>query len=82
MTDAPHAPKIHDLGGGLHYVEGKVGFYGFDIVTRMSLVELSSGGVLAISPLPLDAALERAIAQIGPVRFVLSPNKIHNAPSS
>lgn len=69
---------LHDLGDGLFYAEGSVRFYGIRIMTRMEVVVLPDGGLAVVSPLLPDDALFAALDAIGPVRHILSPNKIHN----
>lgn len=66
------------LGQGLFYAEAGISFLGTRLQTRMTVVALPSGGVAVISPLHWTEDLGRALTRIGPVRHVLSPNKIHN----
>lgn len=47
--------------------------------TRMTLVRLSNGDVWCHSPTDLTADLQRQIDQIGSVKHLISPNKIHYA---
>lgn len=69
---------LKSLGGGLHYAEAEVTFYGVNIQTRMSVVELPGGGLLVISPLILTDVLRQSLDALGPVMHLASPNKIHN----
>jgi len=47
--------------------------------TRMTVVKLSTGEVWLHSPIAYVASLARAISQIGPIRHIVSPNKLHYA---
>jgi len=51
---------------------------GLAIGTRMTIVRLSDGGLFLHSPVPLDAPLRRELSELGPVRFVVAPNKLHH----
>jgi hypothetical protein len=45
---------------------------------RMSVVRLSTGGLLLYSPVPIDDALAADLARIGPVEHVVAPNRWHH----
>ena len=63
----------------LYIADGpSVPFYGFPYPTRMVVVRLSNGNVWVWSPIKLTAELASAVEAIGPVRYILSPNKIHH----
>src|SRR5690242_13699475 len=47
--------------------------------TRMTVVRLATGDVWLHSPIAYDPALARTVSAIGPVRHLVSPNKIHYA---
>ena len=47
--------------------------------TRMTVVRLAGGGLWCHSPVAPDAALFAAIDALGPVRHLVSPNKLHYA---
>jgi hypothetical protein len=53
-------------------------FYGIPFGTRMTVVRLRSGALWLHSPIRIDAGLERALRELGEVRFVVSPNKLHH----
>jgi hypothetical protein len=56
------------------YVVGSIPF-----PTRMTVVRLPDGGLWCHSPVALDDALQARIDALGPVRHLVSPNKIHYA---
>jgi hypothetical protein len=49
-----------------------------DVGTRMSVMRLRDGGLLLHSPVALDPPLREAVDRIGPVRFVVGPNRMHH----
>lgn len=69
---------LRELASGLWVCEAFIRFYGFRIEARMAVVRLSDGRLLVYSPLPLRSFERAALDRIGPVAFVLAPNKIHN----
>lgn len=44
----------------------------------MAVVRLANGGLWIWSPISLTPELERAVDEMGPVRHIVSPNKIHH----
>lgn len=69
---------LTDHGAGLWSVGGLVHFLGVGLQSRMELVRLPDGGLLAISPLPLTPALKAEIDAVGSVRHIASPVKLHS----
>jgi len=55
-----------------------VSFFGFPYPTRMTLVRLSDGGLWLCSPTALSTGLADAVGELGPVRHLVSPNKLHH----
>ena len=75
MTDTP----LHEFGPNLWTAEGPVlSFFGFAYPTRMALIRLSNGGLFVWSPIALAPALKQAVDAMGPVRFLVSPNRLHH----
>lgn len=70
---------LQSFGPRLHIAEGPtVSFFGFPYPTRSAIIELESGGCWVWSPVALDDALAEAVEAMGPVRHLVSPNKIHH----
>ena len=70
---------LEEFGTSLYLADGpSVPFLGFPYPTRMALARLSDGSVWVWSPIALTPELERAVDAIGPVRHIVSPNKIHH----
>ena len=63
----------------LYVAEGPtVSFLGFPYPTRMVVARLTDGSVWVWSPVALNRDLETAVDATGPVRHIVSPNKIHH----
>ncbi len=70
---------LEEFGPSLYLADGPtVSFYGFPYPTRMAIARLADGSAWVWSPIALTAELERAVDAIGPVRQIVSPNKIHH----
>lgn len=69
---------LQPLGSNLWFLDGSiVSFNGFDYPTRMVVVRLADGGLWLWSPVEKTPAIEKAIRALGPVRHIVSPNKLH-----
>jgi len=70
---------LEEFGPSLYVANGPtVSFYGFPYPTRMAVVRLSDGTMWVWSPVALSDELFNSVAAVGPVRHIVSPNKIHN----
>lgn len=70
---------LEEFGPSLYVADGPtVSFLGFPYPTRMALARLPDGATWVWSPIALSPTLERAVDSIGPVRHIVSPNKIHH----
>lgn len=48
------------------------------MVTCMTVVRLASGGLWLHSPVPLNAELKASLDAIGPVEYIVAPNRMHH----
>ena len=55
-----------------------VSFLGFPYPTRMAVVRLASGDLWVWSPVALTDSVREEVAALGPVRQLVTPNKIHH----
>lgn len=70
---------LREFGPSLYVTDGPtVSFYGFPYPTRMAVARLSDGKVWVWSPVALSDELIESVEAIGPVRYIVSPNKIHH----
>ncbi len=71
-------PMLETVDDNIWIAEGDcVSFYGFPYPTRSVIVRLGDGGLWVWSPIKLTGALKAAVQDLGPVRHLVSPNKIH-----
>jgi len=70
---------LEEIGPSLYVADGPtVSFYGFPYPTRMAVVRLSDGSAWVWSPVALSDELQNSVNAVGPVRHIVSPNKIHH----
>jgi len=70
---------LEPFGPSLYVANGPVvSFFGFPYPTRMAVACLSDGSVWAWSPIALTRALADEVQSLGPVRYIVSPNKLHH----
>ncbi|GAB6040276.1 DUF4336 domain-containing protein [Endothiovibrio diazotrophicus] len=70
---------LQPAGEGIWTYEGEtVSFYGFPFPTRMTVVRLADGGLWIHSPERIGDGLREALAGLGEVRHLVSPNKLHH----
>ncbi|MGI9342447.1 MAG: DUF4336 domain-containing protein [Gammaproteobacteria bacterium] len=70
---------LTEFGPSLYVADGPiVSFFGFPYPTRMAVARLSDGSAWVWSPIELTEELAAAVENIGPVRHIVSPNKIHH----
>jgi hypothetical protein len=55
-----------------------VSFVGLPYPTRMTVIRLADGGLFVHSPIELTDSLRAEIDALGPVRHLVSPNKLHH----
>jgi len=75
---------LNPLGDDLWVVDGpivRMSYFGGSIpfLTRMVVVRLGSGEMFLWSPIELNEGLRSQIDALGPVRHLVSPNKLHYA---
>lgn len=69
---------LEEFGPFIYMADGPtVSFAGFPYPTRMAVVRLSDGNVWVWSPIALTEQLADQVQAIGPVRYLVSPNKLH-----
>ncbi|THD38212.1 MAG: DUF4336 domain-containing protein [Sphingomonas sp.] len=69
---------LQPLGQDLWFADGGiVSFKGFDYPTRMVVVRLAGGALWLWSPIEKTAAIEQKIRALGPVGYIVSPNRLH-----
>jgi len=69
---------LRRLDDDLWVVDRPLGIFGVHVGARMTVIRLGNGDVLLHSPVTPDAELIEALAEVGPVRHLLAPNKVHH----
>ena len=70
---------IEHVDTDLWTADGKcVSFYGFPYPTRSAIVRLRNGDLWVWSPIELTPDLQQSVDALGPVRHLISPNKLHH----
>ncbi len=70
---------LEEFAPSLYLADGPtVPFLGIPYPTRMAVARLADGGLWIWSPIALDSSLAQAVDRLGPVRWIVSPNKIHH----
>jgi hypothetical protein len=70
---------LEPLGQDLWFADGGIiSFNGFDYPTRMAVVRLADSGLWLWSPVEMTVEIECAVRALGPVRHLVSPNKLHH----
>jgi len=70
---------LEPFGPSLYLANGPtVPFLGIPYPTRMAVVRLDDGSAWIWSPIQLSPELAAEVEAIGPVRHIVSPNKIHH----
>jgi hypothetical protein len=68
--------QVHDA---LWVADGEiVSFFGLSYPTRSVIARLKNGELWVWSPVKLTAALRTEVGRLGPVRHLVSPNKLHH----
>lgn len=53
-------------------------WFGAQMGSRMTVIRLPEGSLFIHSPVTLDPALRAVVDALGPVRFVIAPNRLHH----
>lgn len=70
---------LSPFGRNLFFADGPVvSFHGFPYPTRMAVARLTSGKTWVWSPIALTDDLAEAVQSVGPVGYIVSPNKLHH----
>ena len=76
-TAAP-AQALDPLAENVWAVKRRLRFLGAEVGTRMTVVRLNAGGLWLHSPVPLSNELAKQLADLGPIRHLVAPNRMHH----
>jgi hypothetical protein len=69
---------LRQWSDGIWIAEAPLRFYGISFGTRMTVVRLGDGSLLLHSPIHLFSSLQSELDLLGPVKHIVSPNKLHH----
>ena len=69
---------MHPVTQGVWTVPSDLRFAGLRLNTRMTICQVSEGGLVVISPIPLRSELKRDLRDLGEVRAIVAPNLLHH----
>jgi hypothetical protein len=69
---------LRKLDENLWVSEQPLKFMGLAVGARMTVIKLADGGLWVHSPLRLTPERRQAVEALGPVRFLVAPNKYHH----
>jgi hypothetical protein len=70
--------ELREWSEGVWIAAAPLRFYGIPFGTRMTAIRLGDGSLWLHSPIPLPPTLRAALQAHGPVRHLVSPNKLHH----
>eukprot|EP00752_Nemacystus_decipiens_P003871 g3561.t1 len=73
----PSGQDLVQVSDGVWAAERPFVWNSIDVGGRMAVVKLSDGSLWVHSPVDLDGPLRRALAELGPVAHIISPNYEH-----
>jgi hypothetical protein len=69
---------LRKLDENLWVAEQPLVFMGLKVGSRMTVIRLADGGLWVHSPLRLTPQAREAVDALGPVRFLVAPNRFHH----
>jgi hypothetical protein len=69
---------LDQLEHNLWTVRGPQRFLGAEVGTRMTVIRLDDGGLWLHSPVRIDPSIRADLDALGPVRFIVAPNRFHH----
>lgn len=69
---------LAQLAPNLWHVTHDFSSLGMALSSRMTVVRCADGGLWLHSPVPITPALKQALDQLGPVRWIVAPNRSHH----
>jgi hypothetical protein len=71
-------PMLRQVDQDLWMMQHPLRFLGAEVGTRMTVLRLKDGSLLIHSPVSLDLTTQAELDRLGPVRFVVAPNRYHH----
>ena len=77
MTAYRGPRKLRALGPDIWVVDQAQRYFGLEVGCRMTVVRLADGALWVHSAITLDDELRSQLDALGPVRYVVAPNRVH-----
>ena len=61
----------------LWVAEQPLKFLGLEVGTKMTVIKLSNGSLVVISPIEIDSEIQQQLDSMGTVRYIIAPNLFH-----
>ncbi|MEL6439729.1 MAG: DUF4336 domain-containing protein [Cyanobacteria bacterium J06621_8] len=68
---------LREIDRHLWVVEQPQKFMGLEVGTKMTVIRLSDGSILLISPVKIDSQLQQQLDELGEVKYIVAPNLFH-----
>lgn len=69
---------LRAIDSELWVAESPLRFLGLEIGARMTIVRLPDGALFIHSPVSMTPELKREVEELGPVKYLIAPNKFHH----
>ena len=69
---------LSEVGAGVWEAVQPLSVAGFDLGHRMTVVRLGNGDLAVHSPIAFSSAIARDVEALGPVRWIIAPNAMHD----
>ncbi|MFV8755848.1 DUF4336 domain-containing protein [Nannocystaceae bacterium ST9] len=70
--------ELRRIAESLWVGESELSIAGMPLAIRMTVIRLPSGDLVLHSPIAIDDDLAARLEQLGPIRHVLAPNRLHH----
>ena len=68
---------LRQIDRHLWVAEQPLKFLGLEVGTRMTVIKLSNGSLVIISPIEINSEIQQQLGNIGTVRYIIAPNLFH-----
>lgn len=68
---------LREIDNNLWIAEQHFQYYGLSVGTRMTVIALKNNNLVIISPINLEEKIQKQLAEIGEVKYIIAPNLYH-----
>lgn len=69
---------LREIDRNIWVAEQPLKYWGLEVGTRMTVIRLTNGELIVISPIKVDETTIHQINEIGDVTFIIVPNLYHH----